>query len=79
MEDIYSETSKTFIEDENKDEEANNIRDIEEYIHDYISFNSDIVFYDETLKNFEDEIVNLFLQNFSFKYKSKTEKDLKQS
>ena len=76
-EELNSLTDKVYIEDENG--VVNNIVDIEEYINDYISFNCDLVFYDETLKNLEDEIVQLFVKNFSFKYKSKTEKFLKKS
>jgi len=57
-------------DDEEKDE-------IEEVINDYINFKSSIGAYNERLREFEDEAIRMFIQYFSYKYKSKAEKILK--
>ena len=72
-----SAESQIIMEDENENEDENNNEEVEESINNFINFKSGIGSYDETLKNFEDEIVQLFVHNFSYKYKSKTEKILK--
>ena len=43
----------------------------------FINFKSAIGSADETLRNLEEEITHLFIQNYTFKYKSKAEKVLK--
>ena len=74
---IKSNGSQIIMEDDNENEDENNNEELEENINNFINFKSGIGNYNETLKNFEDEIVQLFVHNFSFKYKSKTEKVLK--
>ena len=74
---IKSNGSQIIMEDDNENEDENNNEELEENINNFINFKSGIGNYNETLKNFEDEIVQLFIHNFSFKYKSKTEKVLK--
>ena len=46
-------------------------------MNDFINNKSGIGLSQETLKNFEDEITQLFTKNFAYKYKSKAEKVLK--
>ena len=70
-------TSLIIMEDDKENEEENNFEEVEEKINDFIKNTSSIGRYGETLKDLEDEIVHLFIHNFSFKYKSKTEKVLK--
>ena len=50
---------------------------IESIINDFINFKSQIGNAIETLKSLEDEITQIFVKNFSYKYKSKTDKILK--
>ena len=70
--------SQIIIEDDKEnDDENNNNEEIEENINNFIYYQSSIGGYDNTLKDFENEIVQLFTQNFTYKYKSKTEKILK--
>ena len=74
---LNKNTSLIIMEDDKENEEENNFEEVEEKINDFIKNTSSIGRYGETLKDLEDEIVHLFIHNFSFKYKSKTEKVLK--
>ena len=76
---LSTENNEIIMEDEqeNEDEENNN-DELEAVISDFISFKSSIGSAEETFKSLKDEITQTFVQNFSFKYKSKTEKVLKQ-
>ena len=69
--------SQIIMEDDNENEDENNTEEVEESINNFINFKSAIGSYNDTLKQFEDEIVQLFVRNYTFKYKSKTEKVLK--
>ena len=69
--------SQIIMEDDKENDDENNNEEVEENINQFINFKSAIGAYDETLKHFEDDIVKLFVQNFTYKYKSKTEKVLK--
>ena len=69
--------SQIIMEDDKENDDENNNEEVEESINQFINFKSAIGAYDETLKHFEDDIVKLFVQNFTYKYKSKTEKVLK--
>ena len=72
-----SSGSQIIVEDEKENDDENNNDEIEEVINNFLNFKSGIGSADETLKNLEDEIVQLFVQNYTYKYKSKTEKVLK--
>ena len=65
-------------EDENDENEENNSDEVESTINNFISFKSAIGTAKDTYENLKEELTRLFVQNYSFKYKSKTEKVLKQ-
>ena len=67
--------SQIILEDEKENEDPDD--DLESELSNYINYQSSIGTYKETLKNLEDEVQQCFIQNFSFKYKSKTDKILK--
>ena len=72
--------SEIIIEDDQENEENeenNNNVEIESYISDYISYRSSIGSAEDDFKSLKEEITQLFEDNYSFKYKSKTEKVLK--
>ena len=75
---IPKNNSRIIIEDENEnDEEENNNDEVESTINDFISFKSAIGTAKETYENLKEELTQIFVQNYSYKYKSKTEKVLK--
>ena len=82
IDDFFKKRSKSvgsqiIVEDEKENDDENNNDEIEEVINNFLNFKSAIGTADETLKNLEDEVVQLFIHNFTYKYKSKTEKVLK--
>ena len=70
-----SQNEEIILEDEKENEEADD--ETESTINNFITFKSAIGSANETLKNLEEEVSQMFIQNFSFKYKSKTDKILK--
>ena len=72
-----SQNNEIIMEDEKENDDENNNDEIESNINNFISFKSAIGQANETLKNLEDEITQIFIQNFTYKYKSKTDKILK--
>ena len=72
--------SRIIIEDDNENDENEDINnyELEQVINDFISFKSSIGHSKDTFNSIKDEITQLFIENFSFKYRSKTEKVLKQ-
>ena len=72
-----SGNSQIIMEEDRENDDDNNNDDIEENVNDFIKNKSGIGLSQETLKNFEDEITQLFTKNFAYKYKSKAEKVLK--
>jgi len=72
-----SQNNEIIMEDEKENDDENNNDEIESNINNFISFKSAIGQANETLKNLEDEITQIFVQNFTYKYKSKTDKILK--
>ena len=82
IEDFFNNKSKSvssqiIMEDDKENEDENNNDDLESTISNFINFKSGIGSSDETLKSLEEEISQLFIQHFTFKYRSKTEKVLK--
>ena len=82
IETVYNTTRKKFenntqiiIEDDKENEEID--EELENNINEYIQFQSSIGQYNDTLKNLEEELEQCFEQNYTFKYKSKTDKILK--
>ena len=67
-----SAASQIIMEDDKESEDENNNNELEANINNFIYYQSTIGEYDKTLKDFENEIVHLFIQNFTYKYKSKT-------
>ena len=72
-----SGNSQIIMEEDRENDDDNNNDDIEENVNDFIKNKSGIGLSQETLKNFEDEITQLFTKNFAYKYKSKAEKVLR--
>ena len=72
--------SRIIIEDDNENDENEDINndELESVINNFISFKSNIGRSKDTFNSIKDEITQLFIENFSFKYRSKTEKVLKQ-
>ena len=72
--------SRIIIEDDNENDENEDINndELESVINNFISFKSSIGRSKDTFNSIKDEITQLFIENFSFKYRSKTEKVLKQ-
>ena len=71
--------SRIIIEDdqENEDNEENNNDELESIINNFVSFKSSLGTAKDTFNSLKDELTQLFVQNFTYKYKSKTEKVLK--
>ena len=67
--------NQIILEEDKENEEADD--EIESNINLFINFQSTIGQANETLKKLEEELSQLFIKNFSYKYKSKTEKILK--
>ena len=67
--------SRIIIEDDKENEEYDD--NLEKEIDEYIVNKSNFGTYDETLKGLENELEQLFEENFYFKYHSKTDKILK--
>ena len=70
-------SNQIIMEDDKENDDDNNNDELEATINDFISFKSAIGSADETLKSLDDEISQLFVQNYAYKYKSKTDKILK--
>ena len=70
-------SSQIIMEDDKENEDENNNDELENTVNNFINFKAGIGSSDETLKSLEDEITQLFIQNFTFKYRSKAEKVLK--
>ena len=82
IDDFFNNKSKSYssqiiMEDDKENEDENNNDELESTINNFINFKAGIGSSDETLKSLEDEITQLFIQHFTFKYRSKTEKVLK--
>jgi hypothetical protein len=69
--------NQIILEDDKENEDDNNNDEIEATINNFILFKSAMGSSEETLTNLEKEITDEFIQNFSYKYKSKTDKVLK--
>ena len=69
------ESESTILEDEKENEDFDD--ETELIINDFINYKSPLGAANETLKSLEDEVEQMFIKNFSYKYKSKTEKILK--
>ena len=67
--------NQIILEEDKENEEADD--EIESNINLFINFQSTIGQANETLNKLEEELSQLFIKNFSYKYKSKTEKILK--
>jgi hypothetical protein len=65
------------MEEELENEDENNNDEIDSIINNFIMYKSAIGAAHETLKNLEEEVMQSFVRNFTYKYKSKTEKVLK--
>ena len=63
---------------ENDENEDNNNDELESIINDFISFKSSIGGAKDTFESLKEELTQLFIDNYSYKYKSKTDKVLKQ-
>ena len=72
-----SGNSQIIMEEDRENDDDNNNDEIEENVNNFIKYKSGIGGAEETLKNFEDEITLLFTKNFTYKYKSKAEKVLR--
>ena len=72
-----NKNSQIIIEDDLENEEENINDEVENVINDFISFKSNIGTAKDTFESLKEELTQLFVQNYSFKYKSKTEKYLK--
>ena len=75
---LSTENNEIIMEDEQENDEDNNNDELEAVISDFVSFKSSLGSAEDTYKSLKDEITQAFVQNFSFKYRSKTEKVLKQ-
>ena len=71
----FENNSRIIIEDDKENEEYDD--NLEKEIDDYIINKSNFGTYDLTLKGLENELEQLFEENFYFKYHSKTDKILK--
>ena len=69
--------NQIILEDDKENEDDNNNDEIETIINGMIQFKLNMGSSEETLTNLEKEITELFVQNFAYKYKSKTDKVLK--
>ncbi len=82
IDDFFNSKSKSYssqiiMEDDKENEDENNNDELESTVNNFVNFKSGIGSSDETLKSLEDEITQLFIQHFTFKYRSKAEKVLK--
>ena len=77
--DAQLKNTQIIIEDEqeNDENEDNNNDEVESVINNFIDFKSSIGNEKDTFNSLKEEITQLFIQNYSYKYKSKTEKVLK--
>jgi len=77
--DAQLKNTQIIIEDEqeNDENEENNNDEVESVINNFIDFKSSIGNEKDTFNSLKEEITQLFIQNYSYKYKSKTEKVLK--
>ena len=71
----YENNSQIILEEDKENEELED--DLENTINEYINFQSSIGQYADTLKSIDSELEQCFEENFSFKYRSKTDKILK--
>ena len=71
----YENNSQIILEEDKENEELED--DLENTINEYINFQSSIGQYADTLKSIDNELEQCFEENFSFKYRSKTDKILK--
>ena len=71
----YENNSQIILEEDKENEELED--DLENTINEYINFQSSIGQYADTLKSIDNELEQCFEDNFSFKYRSKTDKILK--
>ena len=69
--------NQVIMEEELENEDENNNDEIDSIINNFIMYKSAIGAAHETLKNLEEEVMQSFVRNFTYKYKSKTEKVLK--
>jgi hypothetical protein len=77
---VQSKNSQIILEDDNENDDNEELNDdeLESVVNNFISFKSSIGNSKQTFNSLKNEITQLFVQNFYFKYKSKTEKVLKQ-
>ena len=72
------ENEQTIFEDDKENDDIDEeIESIINEVNDFIKNKSNFGTADDELKKFEEEITQIFVQNFTYKYKSKTEKILK--
>ena len=72
------ENEQTIFEDDKENDDIDEeIESIINEVNDFIKNKSNFGAADDELKKFEEEITQMFVQNFAYKYKSKTEKILK--
>ena len=76
--DPKDKNNEIIMEDEQEnDENEENIEEVESSIKNFITFQSKIGNAKEILDSLKEEVTQLFVQNFSSKYSSKSEKELK--
>ena len=72
------ENGQTIFEDDKENDDCDEeIESIINEVNDFIKNKSNFGAADDEIKKFEEEITQMFVQNFAYKYKSKTEKILK--
>jgi hypothetical protein len=72
------ENEQTIFEDDKENDDIDEeIESIINEVNDFIKNKSNFGTADDELKKFEEEITQIFVQNYTYKYKSKTEKILK--
>ena len=64
-----NKNSQIIIEDDLENDEENNNDEVENVINDFISFKSNIGTAKDTFESLKEELTQLFVQNYSFKYK----------
>ena len=76
---LENKNSQIIMEDDQESEEDNNNNnyDVENEVNDFIAHKSNICLAKKNFESFKEELTQLFVQNYSFKYQSKTEKFLK--
>ena len=67
--------NEIILEDDRENEEVDD--EIELTVNDFINFKSALGSATENLKHLEEEVTKMFISNFTYKYKSKTDKILK--